>query len=98
MQENNRIREMEIALEREKLSKWTPEKVVISFAVLIIDIAFILAFFFLVFASYFSYNMFNTLSRVQSVETVKTFSDNMEMKTRADNGSSINITNSANRS
>lgn len=91
MQENNRIREMEIALEREKLSKWTPEKVVI-------ETVLILAFFFLAFASYFSYNMFNTLSRVQSVETVKTFSDNMEMGTSADNGSSINITNSANRS
>lgn len=91
MQKNNRIREMEIALEREKLSKWTPEKV-------IIETVLVLAFFFLAFASYFSYNMFSVFSRVESVETVKTFSDNIEMETSADNGSNINITNSANRS
>lgn len=59
MQENNRIREMEIALEREKLSKWTPEKVVI-------ETILVLAFFFLAFASYFSYNMFNTLAEFKA--------------------------------
>ena len=88
MQENNRIREMEIALEREKLSKWTPEKVVI-------ETVLVLAFFFLVFASYFSYNMFSVFSRVQSVETV---TEGVKMVTEADGGSNVNITNSANRS
>lgn len=88
MQKNNRIREMEIALEREKLSKWTPEKV-------IIETVLVLAFFFLAFASYFSYNMFNVFSRVESVETV---TEGVKMVTEADDGSNINITNSANRS
>lgn len=75
LSKNKDIRELEIALEREKLSKWTPEKI-------IIETILILGFVIITFSMYFSYNLFRILNRVESIDN-----SSMEITSEADNAS-----------